>query len=78
MRFSAILAVCLSAAALSACHDDEVCNPGLVLKDGVCVPIAASADMDAGSPADAAGEGAGAPADASTDVPASSDAATEM
>jgi hypothetical protein len=34
----------LSAVLLSACHDDEVCNPGLELKDGVCVPSPKAAD----------------------------------
>jgi hypothetical protein len=63
-RSALLLAALLSAAGLSACHDDEVCNPGLELKDGVCVPIPKQADppmtADAGTEhptGDAAGAG---------------------
>jgi hypothetical protein len=40
----AVLTLCLSAALAAGCHDDEVCNPGLMLEGGVCIPIVAPPD----------------------------------
>jgi hypothetical protein len=65
MRSSLFLFVALSAATLAACHDDEVCNPGAGLKDGVCVPLdrlgdGAATDATSGK----AGDGGTAGADA--------------
>jgi hypothetical protein len=60
MRF-AILTACLCSALVTACHDDEVCNPGLVLEGGVCVPYVPPPDAsptatpEAGTPVDAGG-----------------------
>lgn len=63
MRFLILIASLSAALFAAACHDDEVCNPGLQLRDGVCVPIASEdagtsdggtsdADSGDGSPAD--------------------------
>jgi hypothetical protein len=41
----------------AGCHDDEVCNPGLMLQDGVCVPP--SAPKDAAAPDASADAGSG-------------------
>jgi hypothetical protein len=35
---SLMLGFCLSALVAAGCHDNEVCNPGLELVDGVCIP----------------------------------------
>lgn len=61
MRFLILTASLSAALFAAACDDNEVCNPGLELRDGVCVPIPAAATdggtSDAapsdGSPADA-------------------------
>ena len=66
MRSFVLLAACLSAVALTSCRDDEVCNPGLELKDGVCVPIVETTggdmtpDAGANTPPDASMPDAGA------------------
>jgi len=61
---SLMLSICLCALVAAGCHDNEVCNPGLELVDGVCVPSLPT--VDAGwSPADAAPDAP--PADAGQD-----------
>jgi hypothetical protein len=35
---SLMLSFCLGALVAAGCRDNEVCNPGLTLVDGVCVP----------------------------------------
>jgi hypothetical protein len=69
MRSSVLLTACAAAVLLTSCHDDEVCNPGLELKGGVCVPVAATAapgatpdaGTDAASSADPDGAGDASP-----------------
>jgi hypothetical protein len=60
MRFL-ILTACLAAVLATACHDDEVCNPGLELKAGVCVPPAPTQD--------AGGDDGGMPDASTSDAP---------
>jgi hypothetical protein len=43
---SLILGFCLSALVAAGCHDNEVCNPGLQLVDGVCIPSLPVVDAD--------------------------------
>jgi hypothetical protein len=61
---SLMLGFCLSALVAAGCHDNEVCNPGLELVDGVCIP--ALPVVDAGwSTTDAAADAT--PVDAGQD-----------
>jgi len=48
--------LCTCAFVAAGCHDDEVCNPGLELVDGVCIPglpVAGAGATDGSAPADA-------------------------